>query len=65
MWSISYATSRIAIMYPVFSGYLFPYVDCCVFIVDNSFIPEQVQHIFDRVRANADFMPKWQVEVQN
>lgn len=31
-------------------------------IQDNTFIPEQVQHIFDRVRANADFMPKWQIE---
>lgn len=31
-------------------------------IQDNNFIPAQVQHIFDRVRANADFMPKWQIE---
>lgn len=32
-------------------------------ILDNSFIPEEVQRIFDRVRANADFMPQWQVKV--
>ncbi|XP_066929287.1 atypical kinase COQ8B, mitochondrial-like [Clytia hemisphaerica] len=32
-------------------------------IQDNNFIPAQVQHIFDRVRSNADFMPKWQIQV--
>jgi len=31
-------------------------------IQDNNFIPAQVQHIFDRVRSNADFMPKWQIQ---
>jgi len=31
-------------------------------IQDNSFIPEDVQKIFDRVRANADFMPQWQID---
>ena len=30
---------------------------------DNNFIPMQVQQIFDRVRSNADFMPKRQIEV--
>jgi len=31
-------------------------------IQDNNFIPMQVQQIFDRVRSNADFMPKRQIE---
>lgn len=31
-------------------------------IQDDSFMPEQLQKAFDRVRSNADFMPKWQLE---
>ncbi|XP_002161433.3 atypical kinase COQ8B, mitochondrial isoform X1 [Hydra vulgaris] len=31
-------------------------------IQDNNFIPKEVQQLFDRVRANADFMPQWQTE---
>ncbi|XP_052746505.1 atypical kinase COQ8A, mitochondrial isoform X2 [Bicyclus anynana] len=31
-------------------------------IQDESVIPSQLQHIFDRVRQSADFMPSWQVE---
>lgn len=31
-------------------------------IQDNSFVPDEVQKIFDRVRANADFMPQWQMQ---
>ncbi|XP_019851732.1 PREDICTED: atypical kinase COQ8B, mitochondrial-like [Amphimedon queenslandica] len=29
---------------------------------DNSFMPEPIQEIFERVRSNADFMPFWQLE---
>ncbi|KAK3696377.1 hypothetical protein QZH41_020250 [Actinostola sp. cb2023] len=29
---------------------------------DNSFIPPELQQIFERVRNSADFMPKWQLE---
>nr|KAF6289866.1 coenzyme Q8B [Pipistrellus kuhlii] len=28
---------------------------------DNSFISPQLQHIFERVRQSADFMPRWQM----
>lgn len=31
-------------------------------IQDDSFMPEQLQKAFDRVRSNADFMPQWQLE---
>ena len=31
-------------------------------IQDDSFMPEQLQKAFERVRSNADFMPKWQLE---
>jgi len=31
-------------------------------IQDDSFMPDQLQKAFDRVRSNADFMPKWQLE---
>nr|KAF6289864.1 coenzyme Q8B [Pipistrellus kuhlii] len=30
-------------------------------IQDNSFISPQLQHIFERVRQSADFMPRWQM----
>ena len=29
---------------------------------DNDMMPKQLQHIFDRVRSNADYMPQWQLE---
>ena len=34
-----------------------------VFLSDSSLIPEPLQHIFQRVRSNADFMPAWQMKV--
>ncbi|KAB1274048.1 Atypical kinase COQ8B; mitochondrial [Camelus dromedarius] len=30
-------------------------------VEDNSFISPQLQHIFERVRQSADFMPRWQM----
>ena len=36
----------------------------CLSFVDNSLVPEDVQKIFERVRANADFMPQWQLDVR-
>ncbi|XP_075393322.1 atypical kinase COQ8B, mitochondrial [Tenrec ecaudatus] len=30
-------------------------------IQDNSFISPQIQHVFERVRQSADFMPRWQM----
>ena len=35
------------------------------YFLDNSFMPEPVQEIFERVRNNADFMPFWQLEARN
>ncbi|XP_031559733.1 atypical kinase COQ8B, mitochondrial-like [Actinia tenebrosa] len=31
-------------------------------IQDNTFVPPELQRIFERVRNSADFMPKWQLE---
>ena len=33
------------------------------FLLDSSMMPPEWQKIFDRVRASADFMPVWQIEV--
>lgn len=34
-----------------------------IIYLDNSGIPDEVQKVFERVRANADFMPEWQMKV--
>ena len=35
------------------------------FSTDNTMMPPEWQKIFDRVRASADFMPTWQIEVSS
>ena len=34
------------------------------FFADTSMLPPELQNIFDRVRASADFMPTYQMEVR-
>ena len=42
--------------------YYYYYYYYLFYFLDNSFMPEPIQEIFERVRSNADFMPFWQLE---